>query len=171
MAISLTSSLLIVGVTAAQIQIYDIASHQLIRTIPTLKEFSVNALQVMLKPHDLMGHATIGSATSRAGDEVPIRSVTSFQRTRDPKTREKHEVLILLPPHPTVRTPNSPSPVLSVNLNAASRASYPFQRGLVMLTSSKTITSSSNRDHPPPLPPNPLPNHNPNRLPRQHQPE
>lgn len=97
MTISLTTSLLIVGTAAGRILVYDIKSHQLIRTINCAKDFVVNSLQVMLKPQDLMGHATIGAAKNDSS-VVPIRSVTAFQRTRDSKMREAHEVPILLRP-------------------------------------------------------------------------
>lgn len=101
MAISLTTSSLIVGTAAARILVYDIRSHQLIRTVNCPKDFIINSLQVMLKPQDLMGHVTIGAAKSDTG-AVPIQSITAFQRTRDPKAREAHDVLITLPPTPQV---------------------------------------------------------------------
>ena len=97
MVISLTSSYLVVGTSSARILIYDIASHQLIHTINTPKDFAVNSVQVMLKPQDLLGHATIGTAKNDAN--TPIRSVASFQRTRDPKARNVHNILLLLPPN------------------------------------------------------------------------
>lgn len=100
MVVSMTSSCLIVGTSSARILIYDITSHQLIRTINAPKDFSVNSLQVMLKPQDLMGHATIGAAKS--DPNTIIRSVGAFQRTRDPKARDAHEILLLLPPNSKV---------------------------------------------------------------------
>lgn len=51
----------------------------------------------MLKPQDLMGHTTIGTAKNDAN--IPLRSVASFQRTRDPKARDIHNILLLLPPN------------------------------------------------------------------------
>lgn len=118
MAISLTGSSLLVGTSspsastsstpsssttsqASKLLIYDIPSHQLIRSIAMPKDFGITSLQVMLKPQDLMGHATLsmgtGGAKSEKDNTVPIRSITAFSRTRDPKTREAHEVLILPP--------------------------------------------------------------------------
>lgn len=60
----------------------------------------------MLKPVDLIGHVSlhvnVASATD-AKDTIPIKPVLPFQRMRDPKTRETHEVSILLPSQKFVR--------------------------------------------------------------------
>lgn len=61
----------------------------------------------MFKPRDLMGHASLGLGDSSSGvaasrDGIPIRPIASFQRTRDPKTREAHEVPLLPPPSASV---------------------------------------------------------------------
>ena len=101
MAISITSALLIVGTSTGHIQIYDIASQQLIHSIVAHKDFSINDVRTMLKPRDLMGHASLGDPTSFK-ESNPIRSIAPFQRTRDPKTRENHEVLMMPPAHPAV---------------------------------------------------------------------
>lgn len=105
MTISLTSSHLLVGTDGGLIHVYDIPSHQLLRTISTHKGLIITYLATMLKPPDLIGHInlnlTVGSAAD-ARDTIPIKSVTPFQRMRDMKTREAHEVSILLPSQHTV---------------------------------------------------------------------
>ncbi|KAG6890965.1 hypothetical protein C0992_011724 [Termitomyces sp. T32_za158] len=101
LSISLTSSHLLVGTETGLIHIYDIPSHQLLRTITTHKGFVITHLVTMLKPPDLIGHInlnlSVGSAAD-AKDIIPVKHVSSFQRMRDPKTREAHDVAILLPP-------------------------------------------------------------------------
>ncbi|KAF8920803.1 WD40-repeat-containing domain protein [Mucidula mucida] len=100
LSISLTSSLLLVGTSSGSINIYDIASHQLLRTITAHKGFSITHLQTMLKPPDLVGHISLSlslGASSDARDVIPVKPVLPFQRMRDPKTREMHEVSVLLP--------------------------------------------------------------------------
>lgn len=95
----MTSSLLLAGTSTGFIHIYDLPSHQLLRTISTHKGLSITHLASMLKPLDLIGHISlhvnVGSAAD-AKDVVPIKPVLPFQRMRDPKTREAHEVSILL---------------------------------------------------------------------------
>ncbi|PSR76142.1 hypothetical protein PHLCEN_2v8640 [Hermanssonia centrifuga] len=104
LSISLTSTLLIVGTTAGLIHIYDIASHQLLRTISTHKGFSITCLMTMLKPPDLIGHVSLTLNATNATDvrdTIPVKPVAPFQRMRDPKSREAHEVMLLLPPSNT----------------------------------------------------------------------
>ncbi|KAJ8094611.1 Pre-rRNA-processing protein ipi3 [Marasmius tenuissimus] len=98
-AISMASSLL-VGTSSGLIHIYDIPSHQLMRTITTHKGFSITYLSTLLKPVDLIGHISLtlnvgSSADSR--DAIPVHPVVPFQRIRDMKTRELHEVSMILP--------------------------------------------------------------------------
>lgn len=58
----------------------------------------------MLKPPDLVGHVSLslGGGAGDAKEPVPVRHITPFQRMRDPKTREAHEVGILLQPSSSV---------------------------------------------------------------------
>ena len=55
----------------------------------------------MLRPLDLVGH--VGASLGTGGgvinvkEVLPIRPIVPFQRIRDSKTREAHEVLIALP--------------------------------------------------------------------------
>jgi pre-rRNA-processing protein IPI3 len=64
----------------------------------------------MLKPPDLIGHISlhlnVGSAADTK-DVIPIKPVMPFQRMRDPKTREVHEVSMLLPSQKIVRHLNA----------------------------------------------------------------
>ncbi|KAK7445391.1 Pre-rRNA-processing protein ipi3 [Stygiomarasmius scandens] len=99
-AISFTSSLLLVGTVSGLIHIYDIPTHQLIRTISTHKGFSISHLSTMLKPIDLVGHVNLRmnvGAASDARESIPVKPVVPFQRMRDAKTRDLHEVSLLLP--------------------------------------------------------------------------
>lgn len=53
----------------------------------------------MMKPPDLSGHISIDfkvGASADLKDTIPVKPVVPFQRTRDPKIREAHEVLVLL---------------------------------------------------------------------------
>ncbi|RDB23532.1 Pre-rRNA-processing protein IPI3 [Hypsizygus marmoreus] len=103
-AISLTSSHLLVGTEGGLIHVYDIPSHQLLRTISTHKGLTITYLATMLKPPDLVGHInlslTVGSS-SDTKDVIPVKPISPFQRMRDPKTREAHDIAILLPPQRT----------------------------------------------------------------------
>ncbi|KAF5373264.1 hypothetical protein D9615_007472 [Tricholomella constricta] len=107
LAISLTSSHLLVGTEAGLIHVYDIPSHQLLRTISTHKGLAITHLATMLKPPDLIGHVnlnlTVGNI-SDAKDVIPVKPISPFQRMRDPKTREAHDVLILLPAQRSVHS-------------------------------------------------------------------
>ncbi|KAJ6496765.1 WD40 repeat-like protein [Mycena vulgaris] len=98
-AISLTSTLLLAGTSTGIIHIYDIPSHQLLRTISTHKGFSITHLATMLKPPDLIGHVSLSlhAGHSSTADTIPVRHVAPFQRMRDTKSREAHEITMVLP--------------------------------------------------------------------------
>ncbi|QRV88981.1 pre-rRNA-processing protein IPI3 [Ceratobasidium sp. AG-Ba] len=107
MTISFTSSHLLVGTSSGAIHIYDIESHQLLRSISTHKDkgLSVVYLQCMLKPIDLQGHATIGDGGPSAKEPIPLRPVVPLQRMRDLKARDVHEVsMMILPSSPEAKT-------------------------------------------------------------------
>ena len=100
MTISLTSSMLLAGTAAGLIHIYDIASHQLLRTLPSHKGMSITHLSTMLRPPDLVGHISLTLSAGGANDakeSIPVRHVAPFQRIRDVKAREAHEVSLMLP--------------------------------------------------------------------------
>ncbi|KAJ3571922.1 hypothetical protein NP233_g3442 [Leucocoprinus birnbaumii] len=99
MAISFTSTFLLVGTMSGMIHLYDLPSHQLIRTISAHKGFSITYLSSLLKPPDLIGHLSLDlkvGSLSDAKDALPARSVQPFQRMKDAKSREAHEVHMLL---------------------------------------------------------------------------
>ncbi|KAJ6624937.1 WD40 repeat-like protein [Mycena sp. CBHHK59/15] len=97
-AISLTSTLLLAGTSTGIIHIYDIPSHQLLRSISTHKGLSITHLATMLKPPDLIGHVSLSiHAGTSTADAIPVKPVAPFQRMRDPKSREAHEVTMILP--------------------------------------------------------------------------
>ncbi|KAH9479497.1 Pre-rRNA-processing protein IPI3 [Psilocybe cubensis] len=100
MCISLTSAILLVGTSEGLIHLYDVPSHQLLRTISTHKGMSIAYLSTMIKPPDLIGHTNLefgpGNSTDTK-DFLPVKPIMPFQRMRDPKTREAHEISLILP--------------------------------------------------------------------------
>ena len=98
--ISLTSTILLVGTAEGSIHLYDVPSHQLLRTISSHKGLSIAHLETMIKPPDLIGHTSLelrpGSAAD-VKDFIPLKPVAPFQRMRDLKARDAHEVSALLP--------------------------------------------------------------------------
>ncbi len=100
LALSYTSASLLVGTATGSIHIYDIASHQLLLSISTHKGLPITYIQAMLKPPDLIGHVSLTiNVRSPVKDTTPPRPVVPFQRVRDAKVRESHEVLMVLPGH------------------------------------------------------------------------
>ncbi|KAF8449110.1 WD40-repeat-containing domain protein [Boletus edulis BED1] len=100
LCISLNGSLLLVGTASGLIHVYDISSHQLLRTISTHKGLSISFLATMLKPPDLVGHISLSlnvASTADARDVMPVRPVASFHRMKDMNARELHEVSMMLP--------------------------------------------------------------------------
>jgi pre-rRNA-processing protein IPI3 len=94
---TINSNNLVVGLESGLVNIYDVTSHQLLRSINTHKGQPMAMVGSMIKPFDLMGHIEIGE-TSGSREDVPIRAILPFQRIRDPRAREAHEVSVLLPP-------------------------------------------------------------------------
>ncbi|KIO25848.1 hypothetical protein M407DRAFT_24804 [Tulasnella calospora MUT 4182] len=95
LAISFTGSTLLVGTVTGVVQIYDIPSHQLIRSINVQQGFAVTHVCSFLKPLDLVGQITIGAPSPT--DNIPVRPISSFHRIRDQPSRDAHEVPITLP--------------------------------------------------------------------------
>ncbi|EPS94549.1 hypothetical protein FOMPIDRAFT_148872 [Fomitopsis schrenkii] len=98
LAISLTSSLLLVGTAGGLVHTYDIASHQQLRTLSVHKGLAITHLAALLRPPDLVGHVSLTLAAGTDTREVPVRPVAPFQRMRDARTRGLHEVAMVLPP-------------------------------------------------------------------------
>ncbi|KAJ3517759.1 hypothetical protein NLJ89_g314 [Agrocybe chaxingu] len=96
--ISLTSTTLLVGTSEGLIHLYDIPSHQQLRTISTHKGMPIAHLETMIKPPDLIGHINLDFKTgSDPKDVIPPKPVSPFQRTRDIKARDAHEITVMLP--------------------------------------------------------------------------
>ena len=97
---SLASSMLLAGTTTGLIHIYDVASHQLLRTLSTHKGTSITHLETMLRPPDLVGHVSLtlsGGGISESKENIVVRPVATFQRIRDAKARDAHDVSLVLP--------------------------------------------------------------------------
>ncbi|KAJ3837890.1 WD40 repeat-like protein [Lentinula raphanica] len=96
LSLSLTCNLL-VGTSTGLIHIYDTPTHQLLRTISTHKGLSISYLATLLKPVDLTGHVSFNLNSSVTSvDMIPVKPVVPFQRMRDAKARESHEVTMML---------------------------------------------------------------------------
>ncbi len=106
MGISLNASTLIVGTANGLVNAYDIASHQLLKSISSHKGLTITHLAAMLRPPDLYGHISVSLTTSNVGTKelLQTKPIAPFQRIRDPKAREAHEVLMMLPLPTEVRT-------------------------------------------------------------------
>lgn len=99
MTISLTGSSLLVGTEGGLVHLYDVTSHQLLRTISSHKGGAVTFLRSILKPIDLVGHVSLSlhvNGATDAKDAIPVRPVLPFQRTKDAKLRDAHEVTAML---------------------------------------------------------------------------
>lgn len=87
---------MLAGTALGNVHVYDVPSHQLLRTInahpgPGL---AVTHLTALLKPPDLVGHVQLG------GDKdggIPVLPILPFQRMREARPREAHEVTMMLP--------------------------------------------------------------------------
>ena len=100
MTISLTGSSLLVGTEGGLLHLYDIASHQLLRTISSHEGGAITFLRPILKPMDLVGHISLNIHVNGAMDTkdvIPVRPVLPFQRIKDANLRDTHEVTIILP--------------------------------------------------------------------------
>ena len=92
--------MLLAGTTTGLVHVYDVASHQLLRTLSAHKGMSITHLTTMLRPPDLVGHVSLTLGAGSAGeskDGIPVRPVVPFQRIRDAKAREAHDVSLILP--------------------------------------------------------------------------
>ena len=64
----------------------------------------------MVKPPDLVGHLSLEiKAGSEAKDVIPVKPVAPFQKIRDAKARDAHEVTLIWP-HFKVLCQQSPIP-------------------------------------------------------------
>ena len=100
MTFSLTGSSLFIGTEGGLVHFYDVASHQLLRTISSHKGGAITFLRSILRPIDLIGHISLSlhaNGTADPKDVVPVRPIQPFQRIKDAKLRDDHEVTIMLP--------------------------------------------------------------------------
>ena len=102
LSLSLTGAQLLAGTAAGNVHVYDVPSHQLLRTINAHSGpgLAVTFLTTLLKPPDLVGHVRLG------GDKdcgIPVRPIAPFQRMREARPREAHEVMMMLPHAQKVR--------------------------------------------------------------------
>jgi pre-rRNA-processing protein IPI3 len=93
LALSLTGTTLLAGTTAGKVLLFDVASHQLLRSF--VLGAPVTYLASGLRPPDLAGHVRLGGGRD-ARAPVP-RHVAPLQRTRDEKARLAHEAWVRLP--------------------------------------------------------------------------
>lgn len=82
-----------------QILIYDVASHQLLRSINNFKDkgYEISYLITLLKPPDLLGHVSLGDRGVSAGEQDPVRPVAQFHKIKDVSARIAHELPLILP--------------------------------------------------------------------------
>lgn len=110
MTMSLSGSMLLAGTASGLIHTYDIASHQLLRTLSSHKGMAITHVSTMLRPPDLIGHISLtlsSGATADGRESIPVRPVAPFQRIRDVKAREAHEVSLMLPHNSVCSTARS----------------------------------------------------------------
>ncbi|KAH9995419.1 WD40-repeat-containing domain protein [Russula compacta] len=96
LSLSLTGALLLAGTVSGNVHVYDVPSHQLLRTVnahpgPGL---AITHLTTLLKPPDLVGHVRLGEDKDGG---IPVRSIVPFQRMREARPRQAHEVTMMLP--------------------------------------------------------------------------
>lgn len=96
LALDLPGTQLLAGASDGGIAIFDVASHQLLRSLSTSTATTtgpVTFLATMLRPADL-----VGPASNTAKDALPaIRPLTTFHRIRDKSARETHDIPLILP--------------------------------------------------------------------------
>jgi len=100
MSFSLTGSSILVGTEGGLVHLYDVVSHQLLRTISSHKGGAITFLRSILKPIDLIGHISLNlhvNGATDAKDVIPVRPILPFQRIKDAKLRDAHEVTMMLP--------------------------------------------------------------------------
>jgi hypothetical protein len=78
------------------VRVYDVPSHQLLRIINAHSGpgLAVTFLTTLLKPPDLIGHVRLGEDRDYG---IPVRPIVPFQRMREARPREAHEVTMMLP--------------------------------------------------------------------------
>lgn len=99
LSISLASSWLLAGTEAGTVQIYDVLSHQFLRSISAHQDkgLRITTLATMLKPLDLLGHVSLNlGAGVKEGCGVYPKPVMPFMKMKDAKARDKKEVWMMI---------------------------------------------------------------------------
>jgi len=123
MVLSMNASLLLVGTATGQVHVYDIASHQLLRSINAYKDkgLEITYLASFLKPLDLFGHVSLTDGGVSIKDTEPVRPIAPFQKTKDPVARASHEIPLMLPIQASViLSPSYSHPLSSLSLYSES---------------------------------------------------
>ncbi|KAJ7850065.1 WD40 repeat-like protein [Mycena olivaceomarginata] len=89
--------LITVGEPVVSITISLTSTLLLLRSISTHKGFSIAHLATMLKPPDLIGHVSLSINAGHSSESTPVRHVAPFQRMRDAKSRDAHDITMILP--------------------------------------------------------------------------
>ncbi|KAL0247606.1 hypothetical protein I308_103682 [Cryptococcus tetragattii IND107] len=112
LALSLSSTHLLVGTSAGNIQIHSLPSHQHLRTLSP-HAGPVTHLSTLLRPADLVG------GVGAKSDEIPIMEIKPLERLKSRAPREYHEPTILL------RPPSSTSSIASLLTDLKPRRASP----------------------------------------------
>ena len=81
--------------------VYDVRSHQLLRTISVHKGARIAHLEALSKPPDLIGHVSL--VRSAQSEALQPRPIVALQRTRDAGARTRRDVSIVLGAQQKVR--------------------------------------------------------------------
>lgn len=107
LALSLSSTHLLVGTSAGTIQIHSLPSHQHLRTLSP-HAGPVTHLSTLLRPADLVG--SVGAKS----EEIPIMAIKPLDRLKLRSPQESHEPTVLLRPSTSTSTSTSyPASLLS----------------------------------------------------------
>ncbi|OXG31405.1 pre-rRNA-processing protein IPI3 [Cryptococcus neoformans Bt15] len=100
LALSLSSTHLLVGTSAGTIQIHSLPSHQHLRTLSP-HAGPVTHLSTLLRPADLVG--SVGAKS----EEIPIMEIKPLDRLKHRSLQESHEPTVLLRPSTSTSYPAS----------------------------------------------------------------
>lgn len=100
LALSLSSTHLLVGTSAGTIQIHSLPSHQHLRTLSP-HAGPVTHLSTLLRPADLVG--SVGAKS----EEIPIMEIKPLDRLKHRSPQESHELTVLLRPSTSTSYPAS----------------------------------------------------------------
>ncbi|KAH7106050.1 WD40 repeat-like protein [Auriculariales sp. MPI-PUGE-AT-0066] len=113
LALDLPGTQLLAGGADGTVSVFDVASHQLLRTfspLPAGQGGAITSLATLLRPADLIGPS---AAAAGAKDALPLRPLAVFHRIRDRAAREAHDVPVVLPKQPLAALPYDHAAVLA----------------------------------------------------------